>query len=281
MTIATLTRALALTGAIGSAVGLRAQSLETRQAFEVASIKRETGVSSGITFAARAGGTLTVINNPLTNVIDNAYGIRRYQLIGGPDWINSDRYNIQAKAAGDAPRAEMMSMLQLLLEGRFKLKVHRETRELPVYVLTVAKGGIKLQPAREGGCVNADPRYPRRPAPGEKLTPSCGNNIITASTWNASAIDMASAAAALVGVLGRNVIDKTGITGKYDIHVQWTPDQAPAGVDTAAQSNALASENAPPPLVTVLEQDLGLKLESTRGPVDVLIIDHVERPSED
>jgi len=279
MTMTTLTKVLAVVAA--TAVGLQAQAPETRQAFDVASIKRETGVSSGVTFAARAGGTLTVINNPLTNVIDNAYGIRRYQLIGGPDWINSDRYNIQAKATGDATRAEMMAMLQSLLEDRFKLTVHRETRELPIYVLTVAKGGIKLQPAREGGCVNVDPRYPRRPAPGEKPTPSCGNNNITASTWNASAIDMASAAAALVGVLGRNVIDRTGITGKYDIHVQWTPDQAPAGVDNAGQANALASESAAPPLVTVLEQDLGLKLESTRGPIDVLIIDRVERPSED
>src|SRR5690349_20617023 len=102
MTMTRLTTAVALMGAIGWAGGLQAQAPETPLTFEVASIKRETGVSSGITFAAPAGGTLTVVNNPLTNVIDNAYGIRRYQLIGGPDWINSDRYNIQAKAAGDA-----------------------------------------------------------------------------------------------------------------------------------------------------------------------------------
>jgi uncharacterized protein (TIGR03435 family) len=82
--------------------------------FEVASVKREADIVSGMTFAARPGGTLRVVDNELTNVIDNAYGIRRYQLIGGPDWINSDRYNIVAKAAGDAPREQVMLMLRSL-----------------------------------------------------------------------------------------------------------------------------------------------------------------------
>src|SRR5215467_15724347 len=91
------------------------------QTFDVASVKRQVEVVSGMTFAAR-GSTLTVINNELTNVIDNAYGIRRYQLIGGPDWINSDRYNIQAKAGGDVPRSEVMLRLRSLLEDRFKLR---------------------------------------------------------------------------------------------------------------------------------------------------------------
>src|SRR3954464_8162066 len=94
------------------------------QTFEVASIKREADVVPGMTFSAR-GSTLTVRNNELTNVIDNAYGIRRYQLLGGPGWIESDRYNIQAKAAGDPTREQMMLMTQALLAERFKLKVHR------------------------------------------------------------------------------------------------------------------------------------------------------------
>jgi uncharacterized protein (TIGR03435 family) len=245
------------------------------QTFDVASVKRETGVVSGVTFAARPGGTLTVVNNPLTNVIDNAYGIRRYQLIGGPDWINSDRYNIQAKVARDATRDELMAMLQALLAERFKLQVHRETRELPIYLLTVAKGGIKATPSREGGCVAFDPRNPPRPGAGQRALPFCGNNIIRASAWNATAIDMAGAAAALVGVLGRNVIDKTGVAGRFDISIQWTPDQAPAGVDAATNADTA------PSLFTVLEEQLGLKVESAKGPVDVLVIDHVDRPTED
>jgi uncharacterized protein (TIGR03435 family) len=252
-----------------------AQAPETRPTFDVASVKREAGIVSGMTFAARPGGTLTVINNELTNVIDNAYGIRRYELIGGPDWINSDRYNIQAKASGDVPREEMMLMLRSLLEDRFTLKVHRETRELPIYVMTTAKGGLRVPPARDGSCVAFDPKNPRRSSPGQPRTPVCGNNHITLNTWNATSIEMSEAAAALVGVLGRNVVDKTGVSGRFDIHLQWTPDQAPDGADSVASDASAVS------LFTALEEQLGLKVESSRGPVAVVVIDHVERPTDD
>src|SRR5215467_8085162 len=99
--------AFVVLSAIGSASGLDAQTPQMRPTFEVAAVKREMDIVPGMTFAARPGGTLRVINNELANVIDNAYGIRRYQLIGGPDWINSDRY-IQAKASGDVRRDELM-----------------------------------------------------------------------------------------------------------------------------------------------------------------------------
>jgi uncharacterized protein (TIGR03435 family) len=256
------------------AATMMASVVASAQTFDVASIKRQVEVVSGMTFAAR-GSTLTVVNNELTNVIDNAYGIRRYQLIGGPDWIESDRYNIQAKAAGDATRDELMVMTRSLLAERFKLKIHRETREMPIYVLIVAKGGIKAPRSVDGACAVFDPRNP--PRPGAPRRPFCGNNLIRAASWNATAIDMKSAAAALVGVLGRNVVDRTGVNGTFDIHVEWTPDQAPAGVDSASTANATAA----PPLFTVLEDQLGLKLESSRGPVDVIVIDHVERPTDD
>ena len=139
----------------GAAIGVlaahvTAQTPVARPAFDVASIKRNPGLTTGVTFAARPGGSLHVINNPLTNLIQNAYGMRRYQLIGGPDWIESDRYDIEAKVDGDPSREQMMAMVQSLLEDRFKLKVHRETRELPIYVLTVARGGIKAPRSPEG-----------------------------------------------------------------------------------------------------------------------------------
>lgn len=243
------------------------------QTFEVASVKRQNDVVPGMTFSAR-GATLTVVNNELANVIDNAYGIRRYQLVGAPDWVDSDRYNIQAKAAGDATREELMLMVRSLLVERFKLRVHRETREMPIYVLTVARGGVKAPRSVPGACTVFDPRNP--PRPGTPRAPSCGNNLIRTSTWNATAIDMKSAAEALVGVLGRSVVDRTGVEGRFDIQVEWTPDQAPAGVDGVA-----STANAAPPLFTVLEDRLGLKVESARGPVDVIVIDHVERPTDD
>src|SRR5262249_47331225 len=148
-----------------------------------------------------------------------------------------DRYDIRAKASGDVRRDELMLMLRALLEDRFKLTVHRETRELPIYVMTTAKGGLKIPPARDGSC-------PR--------TPPCGNNHITQNTWNATSVGMSEAAAALVGVLGRNVVDKTGVRGKFDIHLEWTPDQAPAGAD------GVGSEASSVSLFTALEEQLGL-----------------------
>ena len=263
MKIAALLMAVASTAAVVNA-----------QTFEVASIKRQADVVPGMTFAAR-GATLTVLNNELVNVIGNAYGVRRYQLMGGPGWLDSDRYNIQAKAAGDVTRDELMLMVRSLLAERFKLKVHHEAREMPIYVLTTARGGIKAPRSIEGACATFDPRNP--PRPGAPRMPFCGNNNIRTSSWNATAIDMKSAAEALVGVLGRSVVDRTGVAGKFDIHVEWTPDQAPAGIDGAAPANA----DGPPSLFTVLEEQLGLKVESARGPVDVIVIDHVERPTED
>jgi len=264
-----------LLSVVGSPLGISAQAPDTHPTFEVAAVKREAGIVSGMTFAARPGGTLVVINNELTNVIDNAYGIRRYQLIGGPDWINSDRYNIQAKASRDVRRDELMLMLRSLLEDRFKLRVHRETRTLPIYVMTTAKGGLRITPARDGSCVAFDPRNPPRPSSGQPRTPLCGNNHITQNTWNATSIGMSDAAAALVGVLGRNVVDKTGVSGKFDINLQWTPDQAPAGAENVGPEASAVS------LFTALEEQLGLKVESSRGPVDVLVIDRVERPDDD
>jgi uncharacterized protein (TIGR03435 family) len=275
MRICARSAALVLLSVIGLASGLDAQAPGSHPAFDVAAVKREAGIVSGMTFAARPGGTLTVVNNELTNVIDNAYGIRRYQLVGGPDWINSDRYNIRAKASGDAGRGELMLMLRSLLEDRFKLRVHRETRALPIYVMTTAKGGLKVPPARDGSCVAFDPRNPPRLSPGQPRPPSCGNNHITQNTWNATSIEMTDAAAALVGVLGRNVVDKTGVSGKFDIHLEWTPDQAPARADSVGPEASAVS------LFTVLEEQLGLKVESSRGLVDVLVIDHVERPTDD
>src|SRR5215831_3566638 len=267
MRISARSVALVLLSAIGSTSGIDAQTPDTHPIFEVAAVKREVDVVPGNTFAGRPGGTLTVVNNPLTNVIDNAYGIRRYQLIGGPEWIDSDRYNIQAKAGGDVPRDELMLMLRSLLEDRFKLRIHRETRELPIYVMTTAKGGLKVLPAREGSCVAFDPKNPPRPLPGQPRTPFCGNNLITQNTWNATSVGMPEAAAALVGVLGRNVVDKTGVPGKFDIHLQWTPDQAPTGADSSGIDASAVF------LFTALDEQLGLKLESSRGPVDVLVID--------
>jgi bla regulator protein blaR1 len=204
------------------------------------------------------------------------------KILGGPAWISSDRYQINAKVEGDPGDALMRGpMLQALLEDRFKLKVHRETREVPVYALTVAKGGPKLQPFKEGSCA------PRElmPAP----LPFCGPNRFMRKgpmlTQELHGISLADFSQMLDGTLDRPVIDKTGISGKFDFHWEFVPEDAIMPHSTGL---GLDSEAAPvppdaadgPSIFTAIQAQLGLKLESGKGRANFLVIDRVERPSE-
>jgi uncharacterized protein (TIGR03435 family) len=228
------------------------------------------------------------------------------QLEGGPSWIDSERerYRIDAKADGPVGRAVMEGpMLQALLEDRFKLKVHRETRETPLYALTVANGGlklkragdlsctepdaggpekdgkpfvplgcIKLQRAEEGDCTPRDltqfpppPRQPGDKPPCGVLRGLVGAHRVTTDLLGATMEQIART----LGASGRPVVDKTGLTDKFDFHIEFAPDDAEPSDDA----------DAPPSIVAALQQ-LGLKLEPAKGPREFLVIDHVERPSE-
>jgi len=251
-----------------------------RLAFDVASIKRtpaDTG--PGADFAAQPGGRLHVRNNAVTNLIANAYGVQGYLLVGGPEWIRADRYDMQAKVEGEPSRPEMMLMLQALLADRFQLRVHRETRDLPAYVLTVARGGAKLTPAKDGDCVAPRPDGAPPPplAPGEIRRPSCGNNNMSRTnppniTWTAVGIDAAGVAGALANYFRRPVVNRTGLAGFFNIQQDLPPLQ-PATTDGGAPDSAAS-------VFTVLQEQLGLRVEEGRGPVEVLVIDRVERPTE-
>jgi uncharacterized protein (TIGR03435 family) len=250
-----------------------AQSQNGRIRFEAASIKvndRGANQPPGADFAAQPGGRLHVRNNEMANVIRNAYGVAQpFLLIGGPDWIDSDRYDMEARAEGNPTRDQMMSMLQLLLEDRLKLKVHTETREVPVYILTVAKGGPKLTAYTEGSCINFDPNNPPPPlAPGQRPRDGCGNNWISGGRWTASKVEMGSLTGAISNIVRRKVIDQTGLTGLFNVRMELPPDPLNATDATG------------PSIFTLLEEQLGLKLESSKGSADVLVVDHIERPSE-
>jgi uncharacterized protein (TIGR03435 family) len=202
----------------------------------------------------------------------------------GPGWINSDRYQIDALAE-DTPAKEMMNgpMLQALLEDRFHLKLHRETRELPAYALTVAKGGLKLQPYEEGSCVPWDmtknptpplggPQMPCSfPIPGSKRR---GGPTLQVLELHGTSLDEFSRML-LSLILDRPVIDKTGVNARFDIHLEFAPLRALPGADPA-----ILADDAGPSIFTALQEQLGLKLEPAKGPRDFLVIDHVERPSE-
>jgi uncharacterized protein (TIGR03435 family) len=253
--------------------------------FEVASVKQNTG-SDGRSFLQAVQGRLIMTNLPLRRLILNAYELQDYQLSGDPPWANSEHYDIQAKADGNPSVREMEGpMLQALLEDRFKLTIHRETRQLPVYELAVGKFGAKLQLSKEGSCTPySEDSPPPTSTPGQPRPNFCGFHTTSVDglnrTLDGEGITMTVLATTLsrtyLSQLGRNVIDATGLTGAYDVHLKWAIDSLPA---PAGPNPSPPSDTTGPSIFTALQEQLGLKLESTKGPVQVLVIDHVERPS--
>ena len=238
-------------------------------AFDVISIrpnKDNEQMSGNGTFSRRVGSRslpdgYSASNIDLKSLIANAYGVRPDQISGGPDWIDSNRYDIEAKvvaANGSTPqpiaREERSLMLRSLLADRFKLAVHNETKEAPIYELVVAKNGPKLQPAK--------PDQPTRMTMGGSGKATMEVDQISALIYQLSL------------QVGRPVVDKTGLTGKYDIKLEWTRDPGPDSEDAAS-----TDASAGPSIFIAVQEQLGLKLNSTKGPVDTLIIDHSEPPT--
>jgi uncharacterized protein (TIGR03435 family) len=218
--------------------------------FEVATIKPAPPQSGERTHTRMSSdtetGKLTYSNVNLKEVIGKAYEIPQYQ-ISGPDWLETDRFDVVAKFPPRSPAEQLPLMLQALLADRFKLTLHRETKELPVYALTVAKGGPKFK------------------------TSETASGITTNSNrtqWHVVAKgSMERFAEFLTREAGRPVLDKTGLTGTYEMTLDWAPDGAPVANDAAPL----------PSLFTALQEQLGLKLVFTKGPVETLVVDHVDR----
>jgi len=198
---------------------------------------------------------------------------------GAPSWAESELYDVNAKAEG-APTREIMQgpMMQALLEDRFKLKLHRETKSVPVYSLVQSGRSLKIRVFVEGSCVPVDQStFPPPPA-----TPnSCharGRREGDMQIVDAQAMTVAEFAKVFLnGVMDRPVIDNTGIAGKYDFHLEYAIDQSTPRFNAP---DGPAGDRTGPSIFTAVQEQLGLKLESTRGPGEALVIDHVERPSE-
>jgi uncharacterized protein (TIGR03435 family) len=248
--------------------------------FDVASVKRDVSGEPGGMFTCVPA--CHVERMTLRDLVIFAYRAHDFQVTGGPGWIDSDRYNIDAKAEGPPSfNQEYVTLqyrrLQTLLRDRFNLTIHRETKELPVYELTVAKGGSKLQ---QPNCVQREPGD-FTIAPGKY----CGliGGSMASGRLQASSTTMANLANFLSSKLSRTVVDKTGITGEFDFQLTFTPD-APAvpSPDAAGPrpADGAAAADLGADFFTALHEQLGLKLESAKGPVEILVIDHVERPSE-
>ena len=209
-------------------------------------------------------------------------------IAGGPAWVNADLYEINATAEGGPSQETMRGpVLRAVLEDRFKLKIHRETREVSVYALAVAKGGPKLQQFKEGSCITLDFATPPPPfLPGQESPRLCGASLLRGNAQSRMidlyGIGLDQFSKYLGSLLGRPGIDKTGITGLFDFHLEFAPDEStptlrasPPGTPPAAPSDP-----AGPSIFTAIQEQLGLKLEPAKGPGEFLVIDRVERPSE-
>jgi uncharacterized protein (TIGR03435 family) len=221
-----------------------AQRLE----FEVASIKPADPNGPVQSSFSMKGGRFEALSN-LRMLIQLAYDVRNHQISGGPSWMDSLKFAVEAKPDDATPLPSgsftpaSRAMVRSLLEDRFKLALHRETREQSIYYLELARGGSRLKPAEKEAGVGMGP-----------------NRI------SSDGAPVATLAAMLAAVLGRSVLDRTGLKGLYEFGLEWTPDDTPADLATG------------PSLFTAIQEQLGLRLGSAKGPVEVLVIDHAEKP---
>jgi len=223
----------------------------SQAAFEVASVKPLPGnvFRAGILIS----GNRVTASGPLNHLIQLAYNLKDYQVVGGPDWATSGNllYEVMAKVEGEAPpaRQEVREMLQNLLAERFRLSIHRATKELPVYSLVIGQDGPKLK--KSAPDAKMDSTFMSGPASritATETVPSLANQLELAT--------------------GLPVLDKTGLSGPYEIKLEWSSDDGPVGI------------TSDPSLFAALQKQLGLKLQASRELLPVLVIDHVEKPSE-
>lgn len=260
---------LALAMLAATAIGTNAQitpaqttpSQITPPTFDVASIHLHTPQphEHNQIWSASSDGNLTTSNISLKALIQFAFNMPKSRIVGAPDWTTSQFFDIEAKSTDDTLNQRLhdlpseqakpikLAMIQALLADRFGLKTHREQRVLPIYELVAAKDGPKLTPSKSGGLTINDGR----------------------DHFNGKGITMPLLAQELAQYAGRVIIDKSGITGRFDIDLRWQPDDAPPTSNDAAY----------PPFFTALQEQLGLRLEPAKGPVDVLVIDAVHQPT--
>jgi len=259
----------AAVAALIAACGMFAQSPAARPAFdefEVATIKPTApDWSGGRVIRMPSAHQFVAKNHTLKTLVQAAYNLTPRAISGGPAWIDSDRYDILAGTPGEVqPNLdEQMSMLRTLLADRFKLAFHREPKEFPLYALTVVRNGQKLKESA------APERLP-------ELTNVVFPDRIRLPARNATMAQFASMLQR--AVLDRPVVDRTGLSGKYDFDLEWADDESQFGGQLRKRASADDSPDKPD-LFAAVQQQLGLRLEAAKGPIEALVIDQAERPS--
>jgi len=276
--------------AILAFAGILSAQPPQRPAFEVATVKLSPNCT-GSGGPNPSAGRIDIKCSSLRDLIRGAYGIfagdkiasRMLEVVGGPSWLDSDRFDVSAKAEGAAGLQKMIgAMLQTLLEERFQLKVHVEPRDTPVYSLTVAKGTPKLTPTKEGSCVPLD--LNNLPKPGDPPQPLCGiprmsfkNGAVSGDILGTTMEELAGRF--LASQVGRPVIDKTGLTGRFDIHLEFVREM-PAGMMLNGNSMPPPPNDSGAPSIFTAVAQLGLKLSADKAPIDVIVVDSAQKPSE-
>jgi len=266
--------------------------------FEVASVKPYKGPLTMISSNTEPGGRFVAQQQSLKDLVALAYRVRDSQILGGPSWIASDRFDVNARAAGELPPFDptgeigpLERMLQSLLADRFKLVAHRETRELPIFALVMARSdgrpGQKLRrSSTDCASMFADRARAGQPGPivaGDR--PTCGM-VVSPLSIRIGGGPLSQLTMVLTNMTNRFVVDRTGLTGNYDVDLQWTPQGMRIGRPPGDNPPGPAFP-APPPdangatLETAIQEQLGLKLDPQRGPVPVLIIERADQPTPD
>ena len=282
------------------------QGTAGQPAFDVASIKPAAAQAPGrMMMGCRGGpgtpdpGRFTCNNVNLSMLMSRAYGVQSYQ-IASPDWFNSERFDLTAKVPDGATKEQFNQMLQNLLAERFQVKLHRETKELPIFGLMVGKGGSKMKPSEEippaaDGAKEVGPGDGPPPPPGPggfpQLPKGRAGLMIMMENGRFRMVGSRQTTSDLANMLGeqlgRPVRDETGLKGKYDFTLDFAPEpgQGPMrgmpmpmpGPGGEGRGPAPDSQEGGPSLLTAVQEQIGLKLESKKGPVDTLVIDHAEK----
>jgi uncharacterized protein (TIGR03435 family) len=254
-----------------------AQEQPSASRFEVATIRLHPDCIGA--HEQESPGRFGILCVPLREVIRVAYGNaegrpspgRLAEVVGGPHWLDADRYDILATAPENPGLDQMYGpMTRALLEDRLRLKLHDEVRSLPVYNLAVLKKTAKLKPTEDGSCVVIDLKTVLQSPP--QLPNYCGRFTLTKGTttvFDGYGVTINEFIARVLRTLDRPVIDRTGLTGRFDIHLEFASTDLLDAADTSQ-----------PSIFTAIQEQLGLKLANATGPVDVHVIDHIERPSE-
>lgn len=234
-------------------------------AFDAASVKVNRSGSPNSTIGIIPGGAYRAVNTTLERIIPDAFGVLPFQVTGGPAWLATDRFDIIANPPADARPDQLPGMLQALLVERFAMKIHRARQDRPIYTLTLVDSG-RIGPKLTTSSLDCDQQEADK-----KLTPECQSMMGIGRGGGQLAMKgrgLAILARTLGGVVGRVVTDQSGLTGKYDLELKWS-----AG-DAAASSND-------PEIFSAIREQLGLQLKPATGPVEMVVIDSVQRPTAD